>query len=61
MSECPHANIAKFWLADAPDTLARVCRDCNARLGTEPAPPRQQKPGSGRNQQPRRNEEKRPL
>lgn len=36
------------------------CPSCGAVL-TPPAPPRQQKPGNGRNQPPRRNEEKRPL
>lgn len=61
MSKCQHNNVVKFPLVEDPSTLVRICRDCNANLGTEPAPLSQREPGSGRNQLPRRNEEKRPL
>lgn len=40
---------------------ARMCKICGSIEDTPPTPPREQKPGDGRLQLPRRNEEKRPL
>lgn len=61
MSKCKHESVVKFPLVNDPGTMVCICRDCNANLGTIAASPRQQVPGNGRQQKPRRGEEKRPL